>query len=77
MSRYVFSAMLVAAAIFVQPTVAKENELVKYCKPDIQRLCKNVKPGEGRVLGCLKAHGKEISVGCAQALKKMQDKAKN
>lgn len=76
MHRYTFSAALIAAALLASPATAQDNDLVKYCKSDIQRLCKNVRPGDGRILGCLKAHGKEMTVGCAQALKKMQDKAR-
>ncbi|MGI6244513.1 MAG: cysteine rich repeat-containing protein [Pseudochelatococcus sp.] len=72
----VFSAALVTAVVFSSPSFAQQNDLMKYCKADIQRLCKNVKPGDGRIMGCLKAHGKEMSVGCAQALQKMQAKAK-
>ncbi|MGV6873084.1 cysteine rich repeat-containing protein [Pseudochelatococcus sp. B33] len=68
--------MLISAALFALPALAQDNELVKYCKADIQRLCKNVKPGQGRILSCLKAHGKEMTVGCAQALQKLQASAK-
>jgi len=34
------------------------------CKADLERLCGNVKPGEGRIQACLKAHEDEISPGC-------------
>ncbi|WP_131833910.1 cysteine rich repeat-containing protein [Ancylobacter aquaticus] len=51
---------------------AQQNDLVKYCQADIQRLCPAVQPGGGRIMKCLKAHTKEMSVGCAQALQKMK-----
>lgn len=76
MPRYILSALVFASALSVTPAMAQDNELVKYCKSDIQRLCKNVKPGDGRLLGCLKSHQKEMTVGCAQALQKMQKAAK-
>ena len=34
------------------------------CKADAEKLCKDVKPGEGRVMECLKAHEAELSAGC-------------
>ena len=45
------------------------------CKSDVARLCPGISPGGGKLLGCLKEHGKtEISVGCAKALKAMKTK---
>lgn len=67
-------ATLIALALVATSTVAfaQEGDLVKYCKADIARLCNGVQPGGGRVMKCLKAHTKEMSVGCAQALQKMK-----
>ncbi len=45
---------------------------MKYCKPDVERLCPGVEPGGGRIVACLKAHKMDMSVGCAMALKKMK-----
>ncbi len=54
--------------------IDKEIEaLRKYCKPDIERLCPEVEFGEGRIKECLHQHRKEISVGCAEALKKLRE----
>ena len=55
---------------------ADEGDLRKYCKSDIQRLCKGVAPGGGRILECLKKNEKNMTVGCAQALQQMKAKAK-
>lgn len=60
-------SMMVASSGFAQ-----EQQLIQYCKPDIERLCAAVPPGEGRLLKCLKAHGEQISVGCAKALQKLK-----
>lgn len=52
---------------------AQEMEDLKtYCLEDIERLCKGIAPGGGRILQCLKAHTKAMSVGCAQALQKLK-----
>lgn len=37
---------------------------VKACHADIDRWCKDVKPGEGRLGACLKTHAKELSKRC-------------
>jgi hypothetical protein len=39
------------------------------CKGDVDKLCKDVQPGEGRILGCLKSHQSELSPKCANNLK--------
>ncbi|MGE0062772.1 MAG: cysteine rich repeat-containing protein [Xanthobacteraceae bacterium] len=35
------------------------------CKTDIQRRCKNVTPGEGRILYCILAYGDKLTPTCA------------
>jgi Cysteine rich repeat len=45
---------------------------LSFCKADVARLCPGVQPGGGRIIGCLKQHKMEVSVGCAKALKKMK-----
>lgn len=37
---------------------------VKACHADIEKWCKDVKAGEGRVGACLKEHAKELSKSC-------------
>jgi Cysteine rich repeat len=63
---------LVLASSLGSAGVAQEA-VMKYCKPDVERLCPGVPPGGGRIIGCLKEHKMEVSVGCAQALKKIKE----
>ena len=35
------------------------------CQADAKKLCKDVKPGEGRVIECLQQHKSELSSACA------------
>lgn len=67
------SLVICSSGMFMAlPASAQEGDLGKYCPADIKRLCKNVEPGGGKIMKCLKQHGKELSVGCAQALQKMK-----
>lgn len=46
----------------------------QYCKADIQRLCKGTKPGDGKIMNCLKTHENDLTVGCAKELKALKAK---
>jgi Cysteine rich repeat len=65
-----------ASCLFVVPakTQAGLEDIRTYCMSDIERLCKGIEPGGGRLIRCLKTHKKEMSVGCAQALQKLKAK---
>ena len=43
-------------------------EAARACRPDIARLCGNVAPGQGRIKACMKAHLRELSDSCKEAL---------
>ena len=70
------SAVFIASCLFVVPakTQAGLEDIRTYCMSDIERLCKGVKPGGGRLLQCLKDNKKDMTVGCAQALQKLKAK---
>jgi len=66
--------VLVTAALLlasVMPTLADENiveTVVRGCEKEINTFCKDVTPGEGRVLACLFAHNDKLSGSCEYAL---------
>ena len=69
----IMSAALFATCLAAPPAQAAEMADFKtYCMSDIERLCKGIEPGGGRILKCLKARKKEMTVGCAQALQKLK-----
>ena len=71
----VVSALTLAAIVFAESSAfAQQAEAMKYCKADVARLCPGVQPGGGRIIGCLKAHKEEISIGCGKALQAMKAK---
>jgi hypothetical protein len=42
------------------------------CADDIEKYCKEIKPGGGRLLNCLKAHEKELSASCCAKIGELQ-----
>jgi Golgi apparatus protein 1 len=56
--------------VFQQAAERREQgrEAVRACRGDVQRFCKDVKPGAGRVVQCLQQHRSEISRGCAASI---------
>ncbi len=42
--------------------------LAEVCKADYERLCHDVQPGGGRILGCLSASAEKLSPACRGAL---------
>jgi len=47
-----------------------EESLV--CSDDIEKYCKEIKPGGGRLLNCLKSHEAELSVSCRGKINELQ-----
>jgi len=44
------------------------------CKPDVEKFCKDIEPGKGRIMECLKSHESELSAACKDVHSKMQSK---
>jgi hypothetical protein len=42
------------------------------CADDIEKFCKGIKPGGGRLLNCLKAHETELSAPCCEKMSELQ-----
>jgi len=43
---------------------------MKACKQDAERFCKDVQPGQGRIINCLKANEAKLSLDCSAYFKK-------
>jgi hypothetical protein len=52
----------------------KRAQMRDACKGDAETLCKDVKPGGGAVLQCLKSHETELSTACKDTLPKGKGK---
>ena len=46
---------------------AKMAAAKKACEPDVQKFCKDTKPGDGAVKQCLQSHETELSQACRDA----------
>ncbi len=44
------------------------REIQEACQDDVMNLCKDVKPGGGRIMRCLKEHQGELSPECKEIL---------
>ncbi len=67
-----FAAALFIAAAFCAPRLFAQEGA---CKADIEKLCKDVQPGNGGLKKCLKEHEAELSAECQAKLKEgRQDK---
>jgi hypothetical protein len=42
----------------------KAQEFIKACKPDADKFCKDIKPGHGRIIKCLKQNEAQLSAPC-------------
>ena len=40
------------------------QEVREECKGDAEKFCKGIKPGQGRILSCLKSHQAELAPAC-------------
>ena len=54
---------------------ARIEGLEKSCAADIRRYCRDVTPGEGRMLYCMQAHEDKISSKCAYELEEVTERA--
>jgi hypothetical protein len=58
----------------LQATTEGLKEAVRVCEGDIQKLCGSTQPGEGRIAACLAANRSSVSVGCVDAVGKLNIK---
>lgn len=49
-------------------------EAQQACTGDMEKLCKDVQPGGGRILKCLREHTQELSSACRQEIEKAKGK---
>jgi hypothetical protein len=50
------------------------HEMKEACEGDAKKLCKDTKPGDGRIMQCLKQHESELSAGCKEKMERPRGK---
>ncbi len=77
MNRWIiFAAVLALTAGFSGTVLTQEAETVRPCKEDVDKFCKGIRPGHGRMLSCLKSHESEVSAACRDHIAEMREKVK-
>lgn len=61
-------------AVHAQEATGRTGGALAACKADAERICPGVKPGGGRLIGCLKEHENDVTIGCAKELKAVKSK---
>jgi Cysteine rich repeat len=58
--------LIVALLFWLVPLIAQAQEINRKesCKADIEKICKDIKPGQGRIEKCLQRHEGELSPAC-------------
>jgi hypothetical protein len=51
-------------SFFIVLGIGSVNAKDDACKADIEKFCKGVQPGQGRIAKCLKDHDSELSQEC-------------
>lgn len=65
MTLVVFAGLIVVSS---QAAMAAEAPKGQPCRPDLEKFCKGVAQGAGRLSECLKQHASELSPGCKQKM---------
>ncbi len=71
-------ALIVAVLFLMIPLMVQSEETHRKgpCKADYEKLCKDVKPGQGRIAKCMKAHENELSPACRDKIDDDKEKSK-
>jgi hypothetical protein len=70
-------ALIVAVLFLMVPLMAQSEEIHRRgaCKADFEKFCKDVKPGQGRIVKCMKEHEAELSLACIDQIAADREKA--
>ena len=71
----VCAASLFAASLFSAGAVAADQQGRRdVCRADVERLCKDVQPGGGRIAQCLKDNEASVSAECKEHMAQMRER---
>jgi len=68
-------ALLLAVFLAIPPVAfSAESAAQKPCADEIEKFCKDVRPGDGRMVQCLRDHNSELSTVCREKVKAVVQK---
>lgn len=67
---------IIVGLLTVFAAQAEEKEMRGACRADVQKLCKGIQPGGGRLAVCLKQHESELSPGCQERIAEAKQEIK-
>jgi hypothetical protein len=72
------AAGVVAISVMLEftPASAQAPDAQERCEPDVMRLCSEFTPDRDRIVACLKAKRRQLSVSCLTALQGKGDSGK-
>lgn len=70
-STVVFIAVAVGLGFWAVPQAFADRGA---CADDVAKICKDVQPGQGRLIKCMKEHENELSPGCKANLAGIKEK---
>jgi hypothetical protein len=81
MKKIVLSASMVITALFMVTVIGLTQDQDVHgkgpCKADVEKFCKGIKPGGGRIWACLKSHGSELAPACTDHMTQAREKGKD
>jgi len=72
--RFATVSLAVLLSAFLGTAAAQPAEKGGACRPDVEKFCKGVKPGAGRIVQCLEQHESELSGGCRASIEQGKQK---
>lgn len=83
MKKIILSAAVTIASLCLAAVIGLSQDQESFerkgkgpCRADVEKFCKDVKPGKGRIWRCLKNHEAELSEECAEKMAKAREKGK-
>ncbi len=69
--------IIIAGLSLLLPTlvIAADEKGTRPCADDIEKFCKDVKPGAGSIEACLKEHQNDLSASCKERMDAAQKRA--
>jgi hypothetical protein len=68
--------LVIGGLLIMSAAQAEEKERPEACRADVQKLCKGVQPGGGRIAACLKQHEAELAPGCRERMARARKEGK-